>query len=181
MLQLHLWYDVQNRNTFKCRNACSFQKCTAENAKIDHVKVFSRLPQIRMCRNGCTRAARFFFHLINFRFLFRLRNAIHTATGVHKHRSAGVQEKPSWWDGEENTLRSFSSVINWKVCCITAIQFILPELLPKFFWLERRDSSRLRKVTQSYCVRYSNRVLKIFRSCTRDLVFAPSWCHKGSR
>lgn len=180
MLELHLGYDMQKRNKFKCRDACSFQKCTAENAKIHHVKVFPKLPQIRMCRNVCTRDTWFFFHFTNFKFLFWLRNVIHTATGIHKHWSAGVQKKPSWWD-EDNILHSFSSITNWIVCCITATQLILPELLPKFFWLERRDSSRLRKVTQSYCVRYSNRVLKIFRSCTRDLVFAPSWCHKGSR
>lgn len=29
----------------------------------------------------------------------------------------------------------------------------LPELEPNIFWLERSDSSRLRNVTQSYCVR----------------------------
>lgn len=145
-------YSLSKIGMKYARKACSCQKYTAEKVKISPRDGFPQAAA-HMCRNVCTRDTWFFFHVTNFKLLFWLRNAIHTATSVHKHGSAGVQEQPSWWDGEDNTLHSFSSVIDWMVFCITAAQLILPELLPKFFWLERRDSSRLRKVTQSYCVR----------------------------
>jgi len=57
----------------------------------------------------------------------------------------------------------------------------LPEFSPKAFSLAFSDSRRLRKVTQSYWVRYSSKVRSIFKSWTKDFVLAPSWCQRGSK
>lgn len=114
-------YSLSKIGMKYARKACSCQKYTAEKVKISPRDGFPQAAA-HMCRNVCTRDTWFFFHVTNFKFLFWLRNVIHTATSVHKHGSAGVQEQPSWWDGEDNTLHSFSSVIDWMVFCITAAQ-----------------------------------------------------------